>query len=121
MTFLEILPISGIILCILAFIVSVWHSQSLLNSHINNLQDLLITKDKLVSGSINPDDIENALKLLTNFALNKQPNSIIGINRGGAMMVEFLHSKQKYQVKITYNATLAEKNLIAQLKGCQAQ
>ena len=72
-----------------------WHSQSLLNSHRNNLQNLLITKDKLVSGFINPDDIENALKLLTNFALNKQPNSIIGINRGGAMIGGILALQNK--------------------------
>ena len=99
MTFLEFLPISGTILCILAFIVSVWHSQSLLNSHINNLQDLLITKDKLVSGFINPDDIENALKLLTNFTLQKQPNSIIGINRGGAMIGGILALQTKIPSK----------------------
>lgn len=86
MTLLQFLPISGIVLSIFAFIVSVRHSQSLLNSHINTLQNLLITKDKLVDDFIKLNDIDNALKSLTNFALIKQPNSIIGINPGGAMI-----------------------------------
>ena len=99
MSFLEFLPISGVVLSIFAFIVSVRHSQSLLNAHTKNLQNLLITKDKLVDDLIKPNDIDKALKLLTSFALKRQPNSIIGINRGGAMIGSILALQLKIPSK----------------------
>ena len=99
MAFLEFLPISGVVLSIFAFIVSVRHSQSLLNAHTKNLQNLLITKDKLVDDFIKPNDIDKALKLLTSFALKRQPNSIIGINRGGAMIGSILALQLKMPSK----------------------